>query len=132
MTTDLHGAWTLLAAYIAPAGGARFDYLGPEPKGRMILDAGGSMTALLTAADRSGDAAALFGSMLAYTGRFTSDAASFTTHVDAAWLPAWVGSEQRRAYRIDGDRLTITTPPGPHPAYPGVEVSAVLEWRREG
>lgn len=133
MTTAdvLTGTWTLLAAYLDLPGGGRFDYFGPDPKGRIIFDPAGSMTALLTAGARSGDGAALFGSMLAYTGRFTADGTNFVTHVDAAWVPAWEGSEQRRDYTIAGDRLTIRTPPGPHPAYPEADVSAVLEWRRE-
>ena len=132
MSAELTGAWTLLAAYIDGPGGERLDYLGPSPQGRIILDPSGWMVALLTANERTGDAAELFGSMLAYTGRFTADGASFTTHVDAAWVPAWVGTEQRREYVVDGDRLTVRTAPGPHPAFPGSEVVATLEWRRAG
>lgn len=129
---DLIGSWTLLAAYLELPGGERSNYLGPDPKGRIILDPSGHMVALLMARERSGDRAELFGSMLAYTGTYTADDASFVTTVDAAWHPAWEGSEQRRHYVIAGDRLTIHTPPGPHPDHPGQEVSAVLEWRREG
>lgn len=127
----LTGAWTLVAAFIEPPGAARFDYLGPDPRGRLILDPSGWMIALLTANERSGDAAALLGSMMAYTGRYTADAASFTTHVDAAWVPDWVGTDQRRTYALDGDRLTIRTAPGPHPAF-GVEVIGILKWVRAG
>lgn len=126
----LTGSWALVAAFIDVPGGERFDYLGATPRGRLILDPSGYMAALLTAGERSGDDAAP--SMLAYTGRFTADGASFVTQVDAASLPAWEGTAQRRDFVVDGDRLTIRTPPGPHPAYPGVEVSATLEWRREG
>ncbi len=36
--------------------------------------------------------------MLAYSGRFTADATRFVTHVDAAWMPAWVGTDQARDY----------------------------------
>ncbi len=128
----LTGSWLLLAAYLGLPGGERVNYFGPNPTGRMILDPGGTMIVLLTRAERSGDPDALFGSMLAYTGRFVADATSFVTHVNAAWVPAWVGTAQTRHYSIDGDRLTIRTPPGPHPAHPGGEVSAVLEWVREG
>jgi hypothetical protein len=29
--------------------------------------------------------------------------------VDASWKPEWVGTEQGRFFRFDGDRLQITT-----------------------
>jgi len=129
---DLTGAWTLLSASMDLPGDGHVDYLGPVPKGRLVFTASGYMTALLMAGERSGDGGALFGSMLAYTGRFTADTTRIVTAVDAAWMPAWEGTEQMRHYTLDGDRLTLRTPPGPHPAYPGATVSAVLEWRREG
>jgi hypothetical protein len=69
---------------------------------------------------------------MAYTGRFTVEGDSFVTAIDAASIPAWVGTPQTRQFVIDGDRLTIRTASGPHPAFPGVDVVGLLEWRREG
>ena len=128
----LFGSWTLVAAYVDIPGKPLY-YLGENPRGRLILDRSGWMCALLTARDRdAADPAALFGSMVAYSGRFTADATSFATVVDAAWVPAWIGTTQVRGYAVDGDRLTLRSALGPHPAAPDADVATVLEWRRDG
>ena len=130
---DLFGAWTLVAAYV-DVPGAPLHYLGEAPRGRLILDRSGWMCALLTARDRDAAAGpeALFGSMIGYSGRFTADATSFATMVDVAWIPAWIGTTQVRGYVVAGDRLTLRSAIGPHPAAPGADVATVLEWRRDG
>lgn len=135
MTTadDLFGTWSLVAAYV-DIPGAPLHYLGEAPRGRLILDRTGWMCALLTARDRDAAAgpAALFGSMIAYSGRFTVDATRFATVVDAAWLPAWVGTTQVRDYVVAGDRLTLRSAIGRHPASPDADAATVLDWRRDG
>ena len=35
---------------------------------------------------------------------------AWVTAVDVAWNPAWVGTEQRRRFVRDGDRLQVSTP----------------------
>ncbi len=128
----LFGAWTLLAAYVDIPGKPRIDYFGDAPVGTLILASSGRMVALLTAGDRgtAADAAALFGSMLAYAGTFTADATTFVTTVDAAWVPGWVGTRQTRHYVIAGDHMTIRSDPMRAPQSPDVESVVVLEWRR--
>ncbi len=130
----LFGAWALIAAYLDISGQSRVDYFGVEPAGSLILDRSGRMVALLTAAERgtAPDAAALFGSMLAYAGAFTADATTFVTMVDAAWVPGWVGTRQMRHYTIAGDGLTIRSDPMRAPQVPDVDSVVVLEWRRAG
>jgi hypothetical protein len=34
-----------------------------------------------------------------------------THHVEVASLPQWVGIDQERIFKIDGDRLILETPP---------------------
>lgn len=124
----LAGAWTLVAAHMVAEDGTRADLYGPEPKGA-IVHAGGRMTALLKhGGAESADGVAPF--MLAYTGRVTVGADTLTTRVDAASIPAWEGTDQVRHYTLDGDRLTLRTPTGAHPAFPG-PVYGILEWRRD-
>ncbi len=126
----LYGAWTLVTA-VVDAGGERHDLYGPTPRGRLIVDPSGFMVALLSSGD---DAVSATGApvTMAYTGRVAIDGNRFVTTVDASSIAAWVGTRQGREFTIDGDRLTIVTARGPHPAFPGADVVGRLEWRREG
>ena len=49
--------------------------------------------------------------MIAYTGRYRIEGGKVITKVEAAWNQAWVGGEQVRAVRFDGDKLYIESPP---------------------
>ena len=43
-------------------------------------------------------------------GTYTTDGDKWATNVDVAWNPEWVGTRQVRDFRIEGDRLVVTTP----------------------
>jgi hypothetical protein len=70
-------------------------------------------------------------SMIAYTGRYRVEDGKVITKVEAAWNEAWVGGEQVREIKIDGDRLYIQSPPMPHPNINGKIVRVIVEWQRE-
>src|ERR1700692_3607966 len=61
------------------------------------------MMSILTSRERTDkDAAALFETMMAYSGSCRiEDEARLVIKVDAAWHPAWVGSEQLRFFNVD-------------------------------
>jgi hypothetical protein len=40
------------------------------------------------------------------------------TTVDVAWNPEWIGTEQKRFFKTDGDRLQVLTTWGVHPSWP--------------
>jgi Lipocalin-like domain len=63
--------------------------------------------------------AALHKSMLAYSGRYHVDGGDLFVRVDVSWNEAWNGTEQRRHFRIEGDKLFIESAPGPSILYPG-------------
>ncbi len=63
--------------------------------------------------------AALHKSMLAYNGKYRIEGDDFITTVDVSWNEIWNGTEQRRHYRIEGDRLFIESAPAPSILYPG-------------
>jgi hypothetical protein len=134
---DLVGAWRLKAAYfVAQETGERLDLLGADPFGYGVFEANGRMIALLTSAGRTpaaagADLAALFKSMVAYTGRWSIDGEKIVTTVDGAWDPSWVGTEQVRYYAFDGQTLSIRTAPTEVPAFPGQKVIGYLDWQRE-
>jgi hypothetical protein len=66
---------------------------------------------------------------IAYYGTYTLDLSRgvVTHHVQGALFPNWVGGDQVRHFRLDGDRLTITTPPI---RIAGEESTTALVWER--
>ena len=93
---------------------------GEHPKGIQIATPEGRWLALMTAENRpvpktDADRAQALKTMIAYTGRYRVDNGKVITKVEAAWNEAWVGGEQVRNIRFDGDRLYIESPPMPHP-----------------
>ena len=70
-------------------------------------------------------------SMIAYTGRYRVEDGKMITKVEAAWNEAWVGGEQTRFIRFEGDRLFIESPPMPHPNVNNKVVKVVVIWDRE-
>ena len=55
------------------------------------------------------DRAGLFKSLVAYTGPYRVDGDKWITMVEVSMNPAWVGTEQTRAFEISGDRLQEMT-----------------------
>ena len=47
--------------------------------------------------------------------------------LDTCSYPNWVGTEQRRRFRLEGDRLTLTTP---RIERGGAEAVATVVWER--
>jgi hypothetical protein len=75
--------------------------------------------------------AAAFRSMIAYTGKWRLEGEKFITKVDVAWNPAWVGTEQVRFWRLEENRLLITTAPLPNPNAAGSMMIGTLVWEKE-
>ena len=55
------------------------------------------------------DRADLLSSLVAYTGLYRVEDGKWITKVDVAANPAWVGGEQARFFKRDGDRLQEST-----------------------
>ena len=130
---DLFGTWTLLThRFVATASGEFKEMFGAAPKGCLILTPDHRMMALITADNRipGEDEAALFKSMLCYAGPFRIEGDQLVTTVEVAWHPAWVGSEQSRAFELQNGILSLKTPVTQHPLFPGQEACGVLTWRK--
>ena len=135
MTEALVGNWKLVSWQVVIDGEAR-DLFGPHPKGYLLLTRDGRSMALTTAQDRSpgeteAEHAALHKSMLAYTGKYRVEGDDFITTVDASWNEKWNGSEQRRRFTIDGDRLYIESEPAPSILFPGKIDFRRIIWERD-
>ena len=114
----LQGKWKLVAAEdIRSDGSVARRPWGPHPIGFIVVD-GGSCYVQIMSSDVPDFAAAgssvnermkasLLSSYIAYTGPCTFDdaAGSTTMKVEAAWRPDYVGTEQTRYYRFEGNRL---------------------------
>ena len=135
--TAIVGTWTLVSVvYEDVQTKERTPVLGEHPKGIQIATPEGRWLALVTAEGRSvpktdEERARALQSMIAYTGRYRVEDGKVITKVEAAWNEAWVGGEQVRAIRFEGDRLFIESPPMPHPNVNNKTVRVIVIWERE-
>jgi len=131
------GTWKLVSVvYEDQQTKERTRVLGEHPKGWQIATREGRWLALVTADGRTvpktdAERAAALRTMISYTGRYRLEDGRVITTVEAAWNEAWVGTEQIRAYRFEGDRLYLESPPMPHPNLGGKIVRVIVIWERE-
>jgi len=130
------GTWALVSVVYEDTGTKeRTPIYGEHPKGIQIATAAGRWFALMTAEGRmipktDEDRAQALKSMIAYTGRYRVEGGKVITKVEAAWNEAWVGGEQVRHIRFEGDRLFIESPPMPHPNINDKTVRVIVVWQR--
>ncbi len=110
------GIWRLVSYEVEfQSTGEREPVLGKNPTGNLIFTPEGRMMVVHTGEGRKApntdqDRADLFKSLVAYTGMYRVEGDKWITKVDVAANPAWVGTEQARFFRVDGDRLQESTP----------------------
>ena len=131
----LVGNWKLVSWQVVTGDEAK-DLFGAKPRGYMILTREGRAMTVTTAETRaSGESeaerAALHKSMLAYTGKYRIEGDEFITTVDASWNEGWNGSEQRRRFRVDNDKLFVESAPAPSIVSPGKVDFRRIVWERE-
>lgn len=121
---SIEGRWKLVAAEDLRTDGtvARYPW-GRHPVGSIVVDRGSCYVQIMSsdvpsftgaAPVNEQMAATLLSSYIAYSGPCTindSDG-SVTLKVEAAWRPNYVGTEQKRFFRIEGDRMFFG--PGPN------------------
>jgi Lipocalin-like domain len=131
------GVWTLVSVvYEDQVTKERSAVLGERPRGSQIATADGRWLALVTADGRpvpktDEQRAQALRSMISYSGRYRVENGRVITKVDIAWNEAWVGGEQVRFIRFEGDRLFIESPPMPHPNVNDKVVKVIVIWDRE-
>ena len=132
---SLVGTWKLVSWQVITENGPPQNIFGAHPKGYLILTPEGRSIVLTTAENRrSGmgdkDRAALHKSMLAYTGRYRIEGHDFITTVEVSWNEEWNGTEQRRHFRIEGNKLLIESAPAPSIVFPGRRDFRRIVWER--
>jgi hypothetical protein len=138
---SLLGTWRLVS-YEARDSKGRVQYpLGENVSGLLVYDGGGNMSAhvmrnelpLFAANDpaRGTDVElrAAFEGYGSYFGTYTVDQArqTVTHHVRGAWYPNWIGHDQVRHFKFDGNRLLLSTRPL---IWGGQSLEHVLTWER--
>ena len=114
--TKVVGLWKLVSYDVeVQATGEKAPVMGQHPTGYVELSASGRVFFILTGEGRTPpksdqDRANLLGTLVAYTGLYRLEGDRWITKVDVAWNPEWVGTEQARSFKIDGDRLQVLTP----------------------
>jgi len=135
------GTWRLVSYVreVLPSG-AKSDVMGTHPSGYINYGRDGRMIVMIVGSDRKkpvgalatpDEAEALIKSMLIYAGTYTidSEAKTVTHHVEISWNQSRAGTDQVRSYKLDGNHLTLTTPPSVDPAT-GEQTVRTLTWER--
>jgi hypothetical protein len=119
--TPLVGIWRLVSFEREFQGSEEREYpMGKVPSGYIQFLAEGRMTVVITAEGRKApatdaDRAALYNTLVAYTGGYRVEGDKWITKVDVSANPAWVGTEQTRTFKVAGDRLQEITAWSPRP-----------------
>ena len=135
----LVGTWQLICWYNATDDGEKFYPLGEAATGYISYSHDGFVFVHLMAAKRAlyavndpfggtpeEDTAAIK-SQISYAGRYDYRGDSVTHNVTHASCPNWVGTQQLRNIRFDGDRLELSAPGA---RFQGREVTAYVLWER--
>ena len=132
----LVGTWRLVSWQVIAENQPPQNQFGAYPKGFLVLTSEGRLIALTTAENRKAgmsdtERAALHKSMVAYSGKYRVEGDDFITTVEVSWNEAWNGTEQRRHFRIEGNKLFIETAPAPSILFPGKTEVRRIVWQRE-
>ncbi len=115
-SAQIQGVWKLVSYEVEIQSTGQKEYpMGQKPTGYVTFTAEGRVFFVLTGEGRKPaktdqERAALLGNLVAYTGTYRLEEDKWITSVEVAWNPEWVGSEQKRSYKIDGNRLQVLTP----------------------
>ena len=136
MKARLIGSWRLVSYETTDAAGGKGKPYG-DAVGRISYDAHGNMTGQVMRPDRSPAdpgaspadwARAAYLGYIAYFGTYdvAADGQSVVHHVQGSLNPAWVGGDQVRQLRFDGERLILST----NTSKDGVAILHELTWEK--
>jgi Lipocalin-like domain len=134
----LVGVWRLTAFDIEfqQSGERQGAFGGRKSSGYLIFTPERRMMGLITAEGRKPgttqeERAALFSSMLSYTGMYRIEGEKFITKVDHSWNEGWNGTDQVRFYKLAGDKLDIVSAWAPAVNLPERPmIRGIVSWER--
>jgi hypothetical protein len=134
---DVVGSWKLISEKVQ-RGAQTSEPLGSDPLGLMMLDRSGHVMMTISRRDLPKIAAArrdagtseenraILSGLLAYNGSYTVEPNGVLTYrIDASTFPNWIGTDQKRYFKLSGNEMTWTNYA---PAVTGE--TAILVWRR--
>jgi len=135
----LLGTWKLVSVIREEVpSGVTIDLMGPNPQGFITYSADGRMVVIIVRGDRkkpvtntatSTEAENLFRSVISYAGTYTIDGNEVTHHVDISWNESWTGTKQVRIFKLEGHRLSLSTPVSPDPLDGKVSIRSLV-WEK--
>jgi len=133
------GAWRLVSFELRSEEGQVSYPLGRDPVGYIMYTEGGYMSVAFMSADRpefaSGDSlgatteekVAAHDTFWSYCGRYGVQGDRVIHHIEVSSFPNWTGEDQERAFALEGNRLSLSTPPH---LVAGLQQTAHLVWER--
>jgi hypothetical protein len=120
----LVGSWRLISFNIQDSNGRTTYPFSQDAQGRLIYEPDGRMAVQIMDPTRprftsddplitsEAEVRAAFGGYTAYYGTYSvnPDEQTIVHHIEAALLPNWVGTNQRRLFEFDGKVLTLKGP----------------------
>ena len=138
MSERFIGTWKLVS-YENRSGDQVTYPLGKNPVGYIMYNNGGYMAAALMASNRRSfssmdimggtteEIVAAYGTYISYCGKYTVTEDRVIHHVEVSSYPNWIGKDQVRFYKFEGDKLILSTPPM---ILGGKQQSGYLIWER--
>jgi hypothetical protein len=133
------GTWKLKSfVWVVTDTNERVNAMGDHPTGYLGYSADGRMYAIIAANGRvkpSGftpsneQRAELERTFLSYAGTYTYESDRLIHHIDISWNETWTGVDQVRFFNLDGNTLTLKTPPIKGAA-DGRDASGIVVWER--
>jgi len=115
------GTWTLVSASSTTKTGERSETpYGSNPVGFLTYTGDGRMAAMISHGGRKSlsagggtlqEQAEAFNTFLAYAGRYTLTGDKVTHFVAISSIQNYVGKELVRSVKLEGDQMTLVTPP---------------------
>src|ERR1700687_4650974 len=137
---SLVGTWSLVSVVSkSDKGDVNSTLYGARPKGFVTYTADGRMSVVLNEDGRKPlsvndrvsapmeERAQAFSTMNAYAGTYTFSGNKLVHHVEVASIANWIGTNQERTVKMQGDRVTLSPPPH---SRGGVMYTLDLTWER--
>jgi lipocalin-like protein len=135
----LVGTWRLVSFHLRTLGGDLTYPFGRDAVGYYVFSESGYMSVAVMKANRpqfvAGDilggsteekVAAAEG-YISYSGKYEVQGDKVVAHPEVSFFPNWVGVDQVRLWALEGNRLTLSTPPV---LVRGMQQTAHLVWER--
>ena len=136
------GTWRLQESFAESDGTKQSFPLGEGTQGLIMYDELGHMSAQLMSRDRVRfssrvpsqipleEVSRAYHEYTSYFGTYTLDvgAGTIVHHVEGALAPQWIGGDQLRYFKFDGQLLVLTTPP--MKIADGSKVVNTLVWKK--